>query len=372
MSPHYHVAILANLKCNAPQRADLPPDAWADLDSNRTIDGLTAALQRAGHRVTFLEADRSLFDTLRTVQPDICFNLAEGHGGDSREAQVPALLELLGIPYTGSKVLTHAVGLDKAMTKRVWLTHGLPTAPWQVFQSPDEALDPALHFPLFVKPVAEGTGIGVTSESIIYNSAELRERVACTIALYHQPALVERFLSGREVTVGVLGNGPEQYILPPVQIDTRLIAPGELGLYTYHVKAHFDETFYLTVANDLPSETFERVRQIAKDAANALGTLDVSRLDFRFDDSGQPFLLEINTLPGISPDFSDLCICAKLVGIDYFHLVNGILNSALRRYGMAAPVFPTFAEMVKGKARRAQAKTADRAANYVPQTSNQA
>lgn len=338
----YHVAILANLKQNAPHVDGLPPDAWADLDSERTIEGLRAALEANGHHVTFLEADRTLPGALQTVKPDICFNLAEGHGGDSREAQVPALLELLGVPYTGSKVLTHAISLDKAMTKRVWQSYGLPTAPWQVFRTPDEALDPALRFPLFVKPVAEGTGIGVTAQSIVYTSVELRDRLAYTIATYRQPALVERFLSGREITVGVLGNDADQVVLPPVQIDTRLIAPDQLGLYTHHVKAHFDETFYLTIPTDLPPLMFERVQQIAQGAANALGTLDVSRLDFRLDDAGEPFLLEINTLPGLSMDFSDLCICAKLAGIEYGPLVTGVLNSALRRYGMDAPSGPLF------------------------------
>ena len=338
----YHVAILANLKQNAPHREGLPPDAWADLDSERTIDGLRAALEAAGHRVTFLEADRTLPGALQAVRPDICFNLAEGHGGDSREAQVPALLELLGIPYTGSKVLTHAISLDKAMTKRVWLSYGLPTASWQVFRTPDDPLDPALRFPLFVKPVAEGTGIGVTAESVVYTPAELRHRVECTIAIYRQPALVERFLAGREITVGVLGNGADQVVLPPVQIDTRLIAPDQLGLYTHHVKAHFDETFYLTIPDDLPPGMFERVQQIAQDAANAIGTLDLSRLDFRFDDQGEPFLLEINTLPGMCPDFSDLCICAKLAGIEYGPLASGVLNSALRRYRLDTPPGPLF------------------------------
>src|SRR5579864_5005062 len=313
----YHVFILANLKQNAPHVDGLPPDAWADLDSERTIEGLRAALEANGHRVTFLEADRTLPNALQSARPDICFNLAEGHGGDSREAQVPALLELLGIPYTGSKVLTHAISLDKAMTKRVWLSYDLPTAPWQVFRTPDAALDPALHFPLFVKPVAEGTGIGVTAQSIVSTPGELRDRLAYTIATYRQPALVERFLSGREITVGVLGNHADQVVLPPVQIDTRLIAPDQLGLYTHHVKSHFDETFYLTIPSDLPPGMFERIQHIARDAANALGTLDLSRLDFRFDEAGEPFLLEINTLPGMCADFSDLCICAKLAGTEY-------------------------------------------------------
>ncbi len=330
----YHVAILANLKKNAPQNPDQAPDAWADLDSERTIDGLRAVLEAAGHRVTFLEADKTLLDTIRATKPDICFNIAEGHHGDSREAQIPALLEMLQIPYTGSKVLTHSISLDKAMTKRVWKTFGLATAPWQVFNQADEALDPALTFPLFVKPLSEGTGIGITTQSIVHTLDELRKRVNYTLDTYHQPALVERFLAGREVTVGVIGNLPDQVVLPPVQIDTTQIAPDQLGLYTHHVKAHFDETFYLFIPNDLPPGMFERVQKLAQDGFNSIGTLDVARLDIRFDEQGEPFLMEINTLPGISRDFSDLCICVNLAGLDYPWLVTSILNSALRRYGM--------------------------------------
>ncbi len=334
---NYHIAILANLKKNAPHSDDMPPDAWSDLDSERTIDGIRAVLEAEGHRVTFLEADKSLLDTIRAAKPDICFNLAEGHHGDSREAQVPALLEMLQIPYTGSKILTHAISLDKAMTKRIWKTFGLATAPWQVFTRVDEPLDPDLRFPLFVKPLSEGTGIGITTKSVVRNDAELRERIGYTLTTYKQPAIVERYLSGREVTVGVIGNLPDQVVLQPVQIDTTQVMPEEMGLYTNHIKTHSDETFYLFIPTDLPPETMARVQKLAQDGYNALGTLDVSRLDIRFDEAGEPFLLEINTLPGMSPDFSDLCLCVNLSGYDYRWLITSILHSALRRYGMEVP-----------------------------------
>src|SRR5450432_512348 len=206
----YHVAILANLKKNAPKLPDQPPDVWADLDSEHTMEALAEVLQHSGHRTSFLEADVDLLDKLRADRPDICFNLAEGHYGDSREAQIPALLELLKIPYTGSQVMTQAISLDKVMTKRVWQSFGLRTAPFQEFTRPDEPLDPELAFPLFVKPAREGTGAGVTIQSIAENEHDLRERLDYVIRNYEQPALVERFLPGRELTVGVIGNVPRQ------------------------------------------------------------------------------------------------------------------------------------------------------------------
>src|SRR5512140_1015372 len=154
----YRVTILANLKKNAPKLEDYATDIWADLDSESTIEALAKALRSAGHQVDFREANADLIHSLVSDRPDICFNIAEGLYGDSRESQIPALLELLKIPYTGSKIQTHAISLDKAMTKRIWMTHGLRTSPFQVFMSKDDKLNPDLHYPLFVKPSAEGTG----------------------------------------------------------------------------------------------------------------------------------------------------------------------------------------------------------------------
>ena len=133
-----HVALLANLKKNAPILPDMPADYWVDLDSEHTVEAIADALRQRGHRVTFLEGDVTLYDRLREVRPDICFNICEGHFGDAREAQVPAILEMLRIPYTGSKVLTLALALDKPMTKRVLTFHELPTPSFQVFERPDE------------------------------------------------------------------------------------------------------------------------------------------------------------------------------------------------------------------------------------------
>ncbi len=338
----YHVAILANLKKNAPKRPDQPADAWADLDSEHTIEAIAAALREGGHRATFLEASVELIDTLREVKPDICFNIAEGHYGDSREAQVPALLELLRIPYTGSRVLTQAISLDKTMTKRVWQSFGLRTAPFQEFVRTDEPLNPNLVFPLFVKPAREGTGIGVTAKSIVRNDQELRERVDTMIRTYEQPALVERFLGGRELTVGVIGNPPNQFVFPPIEVKTTDVAPEEAGIYTHHVKAHIgDAMSYLSVP-ELDPAFLAELQQMALEAHNTIGALDVSRTDIRCDESGVPYLLEINTLPGMSPGFSDLAIGADVIKMGYTWLVNTILNLACQRYGLPAqaPVIP--------------------------------
>src|SRR3990172_11127875 len=232
------VALLANLKANAPKFEGMPEDQWDDLDSEKTINALVEAIRAGGNTCEFLEGDISLLDTVRGLKPDICFNICEGHFGDAREAQVPAILEMLQIAYTGSKVLTLALALDKPMTKRVLNYHELPTPAFQTFERVDEPINEDMQFPLFAKPSREGTGMGVSGKSIVHNEEELREQVSYIIQRYKQPALVERFIEGREVTVGVVGNligpvarrMPEDEEAPRVQAGLRFFPPMEVNL----------------------------------------------------------------------------------------------------------------------------------------------
>jgi D-alanine-D-alanine ligase len=349
-----HVAVLANLKQNAPTFPGMPADYWADLDSKRTIEAIADALRQAGHRVTFLEGDVTLYDRLREVKPDICFNICEGHFGDSREAQVPAILEMLRIPYTGSKVLTLALALDKPMTKRVLNYHGLPTPPFQAFERPDEPLDPDLDLPLFVKPSRQGTGMGISARSIVYDKSELRAQVESLLEAYQEPVLVEGFIAGRDVTVGMVGNLappvarrlPENEkaprivrglrFLPPLEIELGDYAQAEAGLYTYRAKVDLaDKLNYICPARLVPDQV-EELNYLAAMTFRVTGCLDVARVDFRLNlADGKPYILEINPLPGLSPGTSDLVIEAKAAGISHAELVNLILEQALERYGMA-------------------------------------
>ena len=234
----FRVALLANLKVNAPKFEGMPEDQWDDLDSEKTINALVNAIRAGGNSCDFLEGDLSLVDSLQKFKPDICFNICEGHFGDAREAQVPALLEMLRIPYTGSRVLTLALALDKPMTKRVLAYHDLPTPPFQTFERVDEPLSSDMDFPLFVKPSREGTGMGVSGRSIVRNEDELREQVAFILKRYKQPALVEGYIEGREVTVGLVGNLigpvarrlPEDEEAPRIQAGLRFFPPMEVNL----------------------------------------------------------------------------------------------------------------------------------------------
>lgn len=354
--PHFNrerpwlVALLANVKEHDwVHPPDLPPDFGADYDYIETIDIVRRAIESGGHKTVFIQADHKLPYALQEIKPDICFNIAEGIGGDAREAHTPALLEMLGIPYTGSRVLTNAIALDKPLTKRIWRERGLPVGPFQEFFDKDDPLSPELEFPLFVKPSREGTGMGVDINARVQNEAELRERAEYVIKFYKQPALVETFLSGREFTVGQLGRPgvhpftfhPEWYDpdgfhrLPVLELDSTHSATP--GIYSHAAKAATVGTkaapLYLCPA-PIEADFAGWLHDIAIQAHNALGALDVSRVDFRMDAKGKPCMLEINPLPGLTPGYSDLCIQAAAEGIAYEQLILEILYLGASRWGL--------------------------------------
>ncbi len=345
----WRVAVIANVRGKAPVGENAPHDAGAEFDKIETIQAVQKSIEAQKHTTVFLAADTTLPLRLLRENPDICFNFAEGMGGDAREAQVPALLEMLHIPYTASRVLANAVGLDKTLTKRIWRDCGLPTARFQQFDRGDETLDATLHFPMFVKPAREGTGMGMGSESIVHNEAELRKQVKWVITSYRQPALVEEYLSGREFTVAVLGRQdaalysqhPEWYgedgfhRFPVLEVDHRNAATP--GVYGHHLKVlGFDDegaAHFLCPAR-IDADLSHRLQELAIQAHLAVGALDVSRVDIRLDAEGRPCLLEINTLPGMTPNFSDLCVIANADGITYQNLILEILYLGASRFGM--------------------------------------
>ena len=350
MKRYWKIAVLANIKDESkPKPEGVPPDAFADFDHIETVESLRAALETDGHTTVFIQADRDLPYALKEVKPDICFNIAEGLGGDAREAQVPALLEMFQIPYTGSRVLTNGISLDKTLTKRIWRDRRLPVAPFQEFTIGDEPLRPELKFPLFVKPAREGTGMGVDPKAIVKNEKELRERAMYIINTYQQPALVETFLPGREFTVGIMGRPdaklysrhPEWYEkdgfhrFPVLELDSsRSVTP---NIYSQASKAkevgEEGAPDYVCPANIDP-ELEKKLKHFALRAHQLLYALDVSRTDIRLDEEGNPRLLEINTLPGLTPKYSDLCLQSAAEGIRYEDLILEILYLGASRWGM--------------------------------------
>jgi D-alanine-D-alanine ligase len=259
---------------------------------------------------------------------------------------------MMRVPYTGSKVLTLALTLDKPMTKRVLAFHGLPTPPFQVFERADEPLDPELVFPLFVKPSRQGTGMGISAQSVVRDTSELRVQVGQLLDAYQEPVLVERFVAGRDITVGVVGNlvppvawrVPEDEeaprihrglrFLPPLEIELGTYALEEGGVYTYRAKVELAEKLHYICPAQLDPDLVEELNWLAAATFRVTGCLDVARVDFRLDeaDGDEPYILEINPLPGLAPEISDLVIEGKAAGLGHVELVNMILDEALVRY----------------------------------------
>lgn len=347
------VAVLANLKKNAPHWEGMPADQWDDLDSESTVLAIVNAIRSGGYEAEFFEGDLTLVDKLSRYKPDICFNICESHFGDAREAQIPALLEMMRIPYTGSKVLTLALALDKPMTKRVLTYHDLPTPDFQSFERPDEPLAEGMQFPLFVKPSREGTGMGVSANSIVHNEEQLRTQVAYILEKYRQTALVERYIEGREITVGMVGNLqgpvarriPHNLNAPRIQAGLRFFPPMEVDLkpyaesdviYSNRLKVQLAEDLTYLCPAPLDDEMVDELNWLAAAVFRVCGCLDVARVDFRLDanDNWKPYILEVNPLPGLSPGISDIVIEAAAEGVSHTELVLMILHTAMKRYGM--------------------------------------
>lgn len=318
------VAVIYNLKR---EKVSDGNDDEAEFDTQATIDALCQAVRDNGFDVEPFEATPTLASRVKTV--DIAFNIAEGIRGRYRESQVPALLELMDVEFTGSEAGSLAVCHDKALAKRLVRQAGVKTAAFQVMHTGKEKLFEDFNFPLLVKPVAEGSSKGVALRSVVSNEEELRAVVAEIHQKYHQPALIESFLSGREFTVGILGDSRLR-VLPIMEI----VFDGSRELPIYSFQDKLDDNAQVTF--QVPAQIEPKLqKQIVKDAKLAFETLscrDVARVDFRLDAQGELNFIECNPLPGLSPGFSDLCVIAASAGLDYTNLVGQILTPAVRRF----------------------------------------
>jgi D-alanine-D-alanine ligase len=311
--------------------ADGVEDREAEYDSPTTLQAIREAIASHGHEVIDLEATPDLPMLLSTTQVDVVFNIAEGFRGRNRESQVPALLELLDIPYTGSDPATLSLALDKGLAKKVVRAAGIDTPNFQLMQSGRERLDKQFtRWPLMVKPVAEGSSKGVISKSVVSTEAELREVVKELVDRYKQPALVEEYIGGREFTVGLLGER-RPLVLPPMEIVFTDKAD-KTPIYKFEDKLEANDRIRYEVPAKLDNVLLERLRTAARGAFMALGCRDVARVDFRMDESGRIFFLECNPLPGLTPGWSDLVLIAQGDGMDYNGLIGEILSGAIRRY----------------------------------------
>jgi len=304
-----------------------------ELDDEETVAGLAAGIAANGHRVERVGRGIELARRLAAGDRwDLVFNIAEGMQGRSREAQVPALCEMFDQPYTFSDPLTCAVTLDKPLAKRLVRDHGLPTAPFAVVET-EEDIDQIAQIdlapPYFVKPAAEGSSKGVTDRSRVETRCDLRHVCAELLHRFAQPVLVESYLPGREMTVGIVGNNGDLRIVGVMEV---VFKDGNDGDYTALNKAEYETRIDYRLLDGEPLA--RRAREVALGAYLALSCRDVARVDLRCDAAGEPCFLETNPLPGMHPVKSDLPIMSRLAGISYSQLLGRIVEAAGQRWGL--------------------------------------
>jgi D-alanine-D-alanine ligase len=324
--------------------APAPDDEYAEWDSAQTIDAVARALARYGE-VIRLEADDDFPERLRAERPDIVFNIAEGLRGRNREAHVPAICEFYGVPYSGSDPFTLALCLDKARTKEILRANGVPTADWTLARDVgdvDRIVARGWGYPLFAKPVHEGSSKGITERNVAADADALRGIVLELLERYQQPALVETFLSGGEFTCGVLGNGAAARVLPLVGMNFDALPAGALPIYGFEAKWLWDrpenplEIFSCPAR--IPDELRAEIEDVVLRAYAVLGCRDWSRIDVRLDAAGSANVVEVNPLPGILPDPADnSCLpkAARAAGLDYDALIGAALEAAAARQGVS-------------------------------------
>jgi D-alanine-D-alanine ligase len=299
----------------------------AEFDSEETIEALHHTIEKLGYRVDRIGNGKALSARLAAGQRwDVVFNIAEGLGGRCRESYVPALLELYEIPYTFSDPLVCALTLDKALAKSVISANGLRTAPFKVIEKIEDIDGLKLQYPLFAKPIAEGTGKGVNENSLVDNPEKLKKVCEYLLKKFTQPVLVEEFLPGREFTVGVVGNNCKSVVLGIMEVEV----PGDSnGIYSLQAKEECEKLVkYKPFRNGL---LYNELKKLAIESYRVLRCRDAARVDIRCDAAGRPCFLEINPLPGLHPTHSDLPMIATQQGLSYSDLIGLIINSALTR-----------------------------------------
>lgn len=332
------IGITYNLRrCAA---GDEPDDRYEEYDCIETVQSLKDTIEAFGFKVVLLEQNDFFFDALRQTKPDFIVNIAEGLGVmRGRESQMPAILESLGIPYAGSDSVACALALDKWLTHHMLVSAGLPVPTLFMFSEEGDLWTQGQifshHREYIVKPRWEGSSKGVFADSIVRTHAELAERVRRIWERYRQPAIVEEYLPGIEITVGVLGNRPPQ-VIGLMAVNPEPTDDGH-SFYTLEHKRNWKQK----VRYAPPEALSEEIRlSVSRDAVRCFQFLelkDIARIDFKLDRWGVPKIIDVNPLPGLSEAYSDLPILYRLSGGRYEELVRGLLSEAFARYGLSWP-----------------------------------
>lgn len=311
------------------------PDAQAEFDSMDTVHAIQSAIELHGLATVLLEADPDLPEKLNKEKPNFVFNIAEGSGGRAREAQVPALLSLLQIPFTGSDETALCLALDKALCKRLLATYHVPTPRYCVYSPGAPVRAAGLRYPVIVKPNAEGSSKGIPDVCIAKNAQELHTLVQQNISLYGSDVLVEEYIAGREFTVGLLGNGELVKVFPPMEILYHASPIEGYNIYNYTVKQEYEKYVSYACPAALLPELEQQMTGMAKKIFLALGCRDLARVDFRLNENGAIYFIEINPLPGLAPHYSDYPMLAEFCGVSHEDLVYQILCAGAKRAGVA-------------------------------------
>ncbi len=329
------VGIVYNLKKGSNSAA---PDDEAEYDNLETVLAIQNALMTHGYQAALFEADDMLLEKLLRQKPKLVFNIAEGRGGRAREAQIPALLNMLGIPFTGSDETTLCVALDKALSKRLLSTYHIKTPHYAVFEPNTPLRVSSLHYPVIVKPNAEGSSKGISELCIAKNARELKELVHSDHMLYGESFIAEEYIEGREFTVGVLGNGKDAKVFSPMEIRYKQATQGDYHVYSYQVKQDYKRYVEYSCPAQIPAALEKEMTAMARRAFEVLACRDFARVDFRVDAKGVPYFIEINPLPGLAPGYSDYPMLAEFCGTSYDELVCAVLEAAIKRLGLEAEI----------------------------------
>lgn len=328
------VGIIYNLKKGLNTEID---DFEAEYDSLETVNAIKEVFEKHQIHTVLLEADKSLPQKLSDIHIDIAFNIAEGMNGRGREAQIPALLNILGIPFTGSDETTLCISLDKALTKRILSTYHINTPAYMIVDKKMKySKNKKLNYPVILKPNAEGSSKGISDISIVESSEALIKLAKHNISIYKEDMLAEEYIEGREFTVGVIGNGDDARIFPPMEIIFTQKTQGDFCVYNYKVKQDYKKYINYKCPADINKKLENKIINTARKIYDVLGCNDFARIDFRIGKKDTIYFIEINPLPGLAPGYSDFPMLAEFCGVSYEGLIMKILNSALSRYNMGS------------------------------------
>ena len=322
------VGITYNLKKNA---VTIPVVSKNEHDNYETVLAIKNALTSGGYDVALFEVTQELPFRLAENRPDIVFNNAEGVSGRGKEAQVPAILDYLRIPYTGSDQIAILIAMDKTLAKGLVSAYRIRTPKYNIIEKDMHSSGNSIPYPVIIKPVAEGSGRGISDISIVTNPDDLRRILTENIDLFKQNMLVEEYIPGREFTVGILGNADNIHVFTPMEVVFNDMSK---TLYSYEVKKNYEQYVKYKCPPNVSSDVLAEIQKNAEDIYRIIGCRDYARIDFRLSQDGFLYFLEVNPLPGLTPGYSDYPMIAGFCGVDYNTIVKRILETALARYGM--------------------------------------